>query len=253
MDSSATHYSYVMPVELWKEILAYCSHKDLSQLSRLNSTFLQISRDLLYFEIFIGGGDRLRLVLCALRNLDIVRRLKRVFFDPTYTYMDRSDGEEFLNIIKSSILVHLELVGCHGTSTVTIRWIRKLLVRLIQLPQLLSLKLALDFFLTSDLTGALQVEALRDLDASDARLPFIRQPHTLGKSLAALDTLRIRTSAAHWKNLLGYVDLSRMKCLALWDVDQKITDLENQWGRLVIMSAATLRIYRCGLHLISST
>ncbi|KAH8825914.1 hypothetical protein DL96DRAFT_1711699 [Flagelloscypha sp. PMI_526] len=244
MDCSVVFHFPLLPVELWKEVLDHCPPNDLARVSTVNSQFLEFSRDSLYSKLFIWSSDRLRGILYAMRTPDVARRLRYIVFDPTGTYADNSDLEVFLETLISSPLDHLDIVSISRTSYIEDRWMLRFIFRIIHLPQLQSLKLALIFLSEPSFATAFQVRALQDLDASDTRLPSLPRPKPstiLGRHIPRLDTLRIRKSAVHWRKLLGYVDLSRMRRLALWDYENAMGDLKNEWGGLVIASAPTLK------------
>ncbi|KAH8798557.1 hypothetical protein DL96DRAFT_1824578 [Flagelloscypha sp. PMI_526] len=147
-----------------------------------------------------------------------------------------------MKILKSSPLGRLDLVRFYGGPNISALWMHGLVLRFIQLPQLQYLTLELILLLESDIPTALRVKALQDLDASDHRLSStsLAPLSTGGTSLPILDTLRIRLTTVHWRKLIGVVDISRLKRLAVWDFDGQMEDLANDWGRLVTWSALTL-------------
>ncbi|KAH8825896.1 hypothetical protein DL96DRAFT_126863 [Flagelloscypha sp. PMI_526] len=121
-----------------------------------------------------------------------------------------------------------------------------LLVRFTQLQQLSYLGLSMVFFVNFGLYTALRTRALRDVDISEARLlrnMLASVDKVSGPTpLPILDTLRIRNSAAHWRNLMKFLDLKHMKRLGVWDYEQEIGDLTNEWGGLVTVSAHSLEM-----------
>ncbi|KAH8825903.1 hypothetical protein DL96DRAFT_126887 [Flagelloscypha sp. PMI_526] len=245
MDSSTSVDPVSMPVELWKEILAHSSKSDLVQTSLVNSQVLEVSRDILYSKLFVWGDAHLIPILPALRNPDNARRLRHVVLDPGYVYQDSYHMEELLVILCSSTVVRLDIVSVNGIEDSLSDWMHELLMQIIQLPSLQQLKLFLAYFRTPAIVPILQLQTLWDLDISLDRLlkKIHRQDISTNSGsgpLPFLDTLRIRNSAGSWMKLLDYVDISRMKRLALWDYEQEMGDLANSWGKLVTASALTL-------------
>ncbi|KAH8825910.1 hypothetical protein DL96DRAFT_1610198 [Flagelloscypha sp. PMI_526] len=208
----------------------------------VNSQLLQVSRDELYSKLFIAGGVHLARMLPALRNPEVAGRLAWVALDPTYSYPERSDVEEFVDILRASQISHLDLVEFHEGFNHSILWMKELIRPFVQLPQLQYLKLQLVLLPESDILTALQVPALRDLDTSDHRLSSIIQTplSNAGAISPILHTLRIHGACMNWRKLIGVVDFSHLKRLALWDVHREMEDLTNDWGGLVTWSALTL-------------
>ncbi|KAH8825726.1 hypothetical protein DL96DRAFT_1711530 [Flagelloscypha sp. PMI_526] len=239
MEASSLFDPLTLPVELWKNILCNCPQSNLAQMCLVHSQLLEISKDSLYSTLVILEDVRLSLVLPTLRNHAITRRIRHVILDPRYA--QSSHLEEFLKILSSPFIVRLDIIPYEGVDFRFNFWTQDLLVRFTQLPQLAYLKLFLSFFSNDVLSSVLQTKALRDLDVSGPRLS--KNPPSFASwssDLPVLDTLRIWNYAASWRNLLGYVDLSRMKRLGLCDYDEEITDLINEWGGLVTASASTL-------------
>ncbi|KAH8825894.1 hypothetical protein DL96DRAFT_1610180 [Flagelloscypha sp. PMI_526] len=242
MDSSPRLNSLMVPVELLKEILAYCTKNDLARTSMANSQLLEISRDSLYSKVFVWGDATLTPILPALRNPKIAQRLRHVLLDPNYGYEESSHLDEFLDIIASSSLVRLDLIAFNGLRFSPDGWKQLLLVRFTRCWSLQYLKISLAFFVDSDFTFVLQEKALSDLDISDPRLLLhcnAPSESSVQTPLPTLDTLRI-CAGPHWRKLLRFLDLSQMKRLGIWDFDQEMRDLANDWGGLVTASAPSL-------------
>ncbi|KAH8825904.1 hypothetical protein DL96DRAFT_126890 [Flagelloscypha sp. PMI_526] len=243
MDSSTPLNSVMVPVELWKEILTHCTKSDLARASRVNSQLLEISRDSLYSKIFVWGDATLTPILPALRNPSIATRVRHVVLDPNYVYDEKSHLEEFVQLITSPSFVRLDLIAFNGMGYSTPDWKPLLLMKFTRRWSLQYLKLSLVFFVDSDFSFVLQTKTLRDLDISDSRLLLnCKEPSesSVLTPLPVLDTLRIRNAAAHWKKLLRFLDLSQMKRLGIWDFEQEMGDLPNEWGALVTASAPSL-------------
>ncbi|KAH8825907.1 hypothetical protein DL96DRAFT_1557462 [Flagelloscypha sp. PMI_526] len=208
MDSSPQINPFAIPAESWKEILAHNAKSDLAQASRVNSQLLEVSRVLLYYQMFVWDDAHLSPIFPALRNADNARRLNHVVLDLSYGYEDASYLEELLEILRNSPVIRLDIVSINGIEYSPSDWMHELLVQFVQLPQNIPRK---------DVTT-----------------------NSGSKSLPFLNTLRIANSAGSWEELLDYVDISRMKRLALWDYEQEMGDLANSWGKLVTASALTL-------------
>ncbi|KAH8809582.1 hypothetical protein DL96DRAFT_569643 [Flagelloscypha sp. PMI_526] len=237
---------YGLPIELWKNILLFSPQRDVARASSVNSLLLEISRDLLYFQLVIMDDHRLLAVLPALRNQAVTRRLRWIVFDPDQAYKAISEVEELLKILKSSSVVRLDLVPSNTLGHFGARWMHcdSLIAQFTQLQQLHYLKLDIAFFSSADFVTVLQARALRDLDISSAPLRNLGQPDrssNVPASRPSLDTLRITRGAANWRNLLQYVDLGHMERLALWDYDQEIGNVKREWGDLFEASASTLQ------------
>ncbi|KAH8825902.1 hypothetical protein DL96DRAFT_1681974 [Flagelloscypha sp. PMI_526] len=228
----------MVPVELLKEILAHCAKTDLARASIANSQLLEISRDSLYSKVFVWGDATLTPILPALRNPSIAQRLRHILLDPTYVY-ESSHLEEFLDIIASSSLVRLDLIPFNGIGYSPAHWKQLLLIRFTQCRSLQYLKLSLGIFVDYNFTSVLPAKALQDLDISDPRL--LRHYNGSSESslqtpLPILDTLRIR-GGPHWRKLLKVLDLTHLTRLGIWDFEQEMGDLVNEWGGLVTTSA----------------
>ncbi|KAH8798553.1 hypothetical protein DL96DRAFT_1638852 [Flagelloscypha sp. PMI_526] len=242
MDSSTP---ITIPVELWQEILVHSSDSDLVQTSLANSQLLEVSKDILYSKLFVWGDVHLIPVLPALRNPDYARRLRYVLLDPGYKYEESSHLEEMLGILRRSPLVRLDIVTFHGLKNPLSNWMRELLMQFVQLPQLQQLKLFLTFFRPPEVVPVLQAHSMWDLDIPD--VIWVQNMHLQGEStntssgpLPFLNTLRIQNLTRSWSNILEYVDISRMKRLAIWGHEQRMEDLTQSWGKLVTASARTL-------------
>ncbi|KAH8825895.1 hypothetical protein DL96DRAFT_126850 [Flagelloscypha sp. PMI_526] len=246
MDSSTSVDSSSIPVELWKEILVHSAKSDLTRASRVNSQLLEFSRDMLYSRLFVWGDAHLRPILPALHNPENSRRLRHVVLDPGHGYDESSHMEELLGILRNSSVVRLDVVPVNGVEDSLSDWMHEILMQLVHLPLLRQLKVFLAYFRPTAIVPVLQVQSLCDLDISADRLlrdiPRRDASTHFGSSpLPLLNTLRIANSAGSWEKLLDYVDISRMKRLALWDYEQEMKDLENSWGKLVTASSMTLK------------
>ncbi|KAH8825905.1 hypothetical protein DL96DRAFT_126896 [Flagelloscypha sp. PMI_526] len=222
MDSSTP---ITIPVELWQEILVHSPESDLVQTSRVNSQLLE-----LYSKLIVWGDVHLTPMLPALRNPDCARRLRYVLLDPGYEYEESSHLEELLGILRPSPLVRLDIATFHGLRRPLSDWKHELLLQFVQLPQLKQLKVWLTFFRTSAIVPVLQARSMWDLDISDDKLlqNMLRQGESTNTSsgpLHFLNTLRIQNLTQSWSKLLEYVDISRMKRLAIWGHEQRTEDL----------------------------
>ncbi|KAH8797689.1 hypothetical protein DL96DRAFT_1824973 [Flagelloscypha sp. PMI_526] len=197
--------------------------------------------DSLYSKVIIWHVDYLIALLPALRNPAVARRVRHVVLDPRHWSRQTSHLETFLTLLSTLPLVKLDISPLDATIERLPNWEEGTLLRVAQMPQLERLKVSLSFFKETDFVPILQTKALRDLDASDGRL-FNHLPpvQSSGGVLPVLDTLRLHPLSPKWRHLLGYLDLSRMKRLGVWDNYQLVTDLAYQWGELITVSAATL-------------
>ncbi|KAH8798554.1 hypothetical protein DL96DRAFT_1638853 [Flagelloscypha sp. PMI_526] len=162
--------------------------------------------------------------------------------DPTYKYEEASNLEELLGILRTSTIVRLDIVAVNGIGGAISNGMHELLLQFVRLPSLRQLKVFLAFFRTTSVVPVLQTRPLWDLDVTQAGLlEAIREQDgssNFSRNIRpSLDTLRIQTSTKAWRNLLEYVDLSRIKRLALWYEQEKG---EKGWGRVITASAPTL-------------
>ncbi|KAH8797688.1 hypothetical protein DL96DRAFT_1688425 [Flagelloscypha sp. PMI_526] len=243
MNSSTPFDLLTMPTELWIRILAHCSQRDMAQMCRVHSQLLEVSMDSLYFKLLIWNEDYLISLLSALRNSAIARRIRHVVVDPGRRFSRTSLLETLLGILSTCSLIRLDIdtldtTGVHFSKS---DWENGLLLRFAQLPQLQRLKLSISFFKNVEFGTILRTTSLSDLDVSDERLFSQLRPATARPTvLPILDTLRLRYFSPKWRYLLGYLDLSSMKRLGIWDNEEQVTDLAYEWGGLVTASAITL-------------
>ncbi|KAH8825698.1 hypothetical protein DL96DRAFT_121385 [Flagelloscypha sp. PMI_526] len=230
-----------IPMELWMRILAHCPQRDIAQMCRTHSRFLEVSMDYLYSKLIIWDVDYLISLLPALRKPAIARRVRHVVLDPRSFFRQTSHLETFLTLLSTLPLVNLDINPLDATIDRFLNWEQGPLLRIAQQPQLQQLKLSMTFFKEKDFVTILRTKALHDLDAPDERL-FMHLPPTQSSCgvLPVLDTLRLHPLSPKWRHLLGYLDLSRMKRLGVWDNKKEVKDLAYEWGGLIIASAATL-------------
>ncbi|KAH8796234.1 hypothetical protein DL96DRAFT_1083921 [Flagelloscypha sp. PMI_526] len=245
-----------LPIELWRSILRCCSLEDLTRTSLVNYEFLCISRYNLYSKLCIKGY-RLSQYLAALKNPQVSQSLCHVILDPTGIDSQRDGSgrqevKDLFDILASQPqLVRLDIVRLEKVIAVSysdIRlWVALVLATHVkQLPQLKHITLDGYIFTLDAIPELLQLEALKDVEINEEySLRNLRDKKSWDavnrhSRRPTLETFRIRSDVIFWQKITSYVDLSYLKRLAIWDIEEGITDISTEWGALVVIASSTL-------------
>ncbi|KAH8824847.1 hypothetical protein DL96DRAFT_1611043 [Flagelloscypha sp. PMI_526] len=234
--------------ELWAEVFTHCTKLDMAHMMLVNSRFVEVSQNALYRKLTIRGTSA-PTTIALLNRPHCAKRLRHLVMDMhcvANIFEDWPDGSStittLLDVLKSSGLLRLDMVE--------VRYPRSpdfdpTLLEFTRLPTLQYLKIVLPpFGSPGELIQVFRSRVLRDLEVSVPGflliLPDVVKPYTYVRP--ALDTFSVRKDATYWRILAQYVDLGRLKRLAVWDSERRVMDLKKDWGDLVTISAMTLEV-----------
>ncbi|KAH8817773.1 hypothetical protein DL96DRAFT_1623318 [Flagelloscypha sp. PMI_526] len=229
------HLSELVP-ELWTEILQYCSKHELTRTSLVNSSVLEISRDIMYHTVLIRSESFFE-TLTSLRDPLLYQRLRYLIVDMS-NFRTILTSQTTANAGKWAIEVLLESLGSSNLRRLDILGETYLpgaaliATKFAQMPSPSYIKIVLPRMKSGELARILQTSALKELHITLSRLMSELGEDGDCESLMrpSLTTLLISQGVILWSKLLRYVYIGTLKRLAVWDQED-----------LVVLSAPTLK------------